>query len=72
MYYFHLEVMEETDDRISGKLGDTKTKTILEKISSKKNYREKENNFGLIYMARRKNIKNQWMSLSIDQLRQYK
>jgi hypothetical protein len=37
--------MEETDDRNSGKLGDTKRKTVLEKISSKKKYREKEKQF---------------------------
>jgi hypothetical protein len=70
MNYSHLKVMEETDDRISGKLADTKQKTVLEKILSKKNYQEKEKQFWInLNKTRRKNIKDQWMSLSIDQLR---
>jgi hypothetical protein len=52
MYYSYLEVMEETDDRISGKLGDAKRK----KYRPEKCIEKKKNNFGLIYIARRKNI----------------
>jgi endonuclease IV len=41
MYYSHLKVMEETDDRISGKLGDTKKNSfgkniIQEEVSRKR------------------------------------
>jgi hypothetical protein len=38
MHYTHLKIMEEIEDRSSGKLGDTKRKIFLKKMSSRKKY----------------------------------
>jgi hypothetical protein len=66
MYYSHLKVIEEVDDRIPEKLGDTKRNTVLENISSKKKYQEKEKRFWINLYKKKKKYKRS-MNESINQ-----